>query len=233
MLGSPLDEMIQLLQSDRIQFPVHEIFGLRRVTYTMTDEILSLLADLPSQHVSSSQTQPSDLLSGDNSVVGANDLEEENMESDHVDILDEVNEISSDDMEEDPDFIPRTDLPEVVYVRHSEDEETAATVIQRAYRKVLEQRRSRNKPGPEGQNRLYFHLCWKRVREENRKSDEYTWAFLGMLPHLLFSLDCAELLAVEKKRKMKKRLVSGNTPEELDEISTIWNRIPYGLVLVS
>ena len=227
MPGSPLDEMIQLLQSDRIQSPVHKIFGLQRVTYAMTHEILSLLADLPSQHVSSSQTQPSDLLSGDNSVVGAND------ESDHVDILDEVNEVSSDDMEEDPDFIPRTDLPEVVYVRHSEDEKAAATVIQRAYRKVLEQRRSRNKPGPEGQNRLYFHLCWKRIREENRKSDEYTRAFLGILPHLLSSLDCAELLAMAKKRKMKKLLVSGNTPEELGEISTVWNRIPYGLVLVS
>ena len=230
MQGSPLDEMVQLLQSDRIQFPVYEILGLRRVTYTMTEEIPSLLADLPSQHLSSSKMPPSDLSSG-NSLVGVNvDLEEENAEDDHIDALNEANEILS-DQEEDSDFIPRMELPEVIHARHSEDEKHAATVIQRAYRKVLEQRRLRNQNGPEGQNRRYFHLCWKEVREENRKSDKYTQAFLGPLPHLLSSLDSAEFLTMAKKHKMKKQFVRVKH-ETLDEISSILSRIPYALDLI-
>ena len=221
MQGSPLDEMVQLLQSDRIQFPVYEILGLRRITYAMTEEIPSLLADLPSQHLSSG-----------NSLVGVNvGLEEEDAEDDHIDALNEANEILS-DQEEDSDFIPRVELPEVIHARHSEDEKHAATVIQRAYRKVLEQRRLRNQTGPEGQNRRYFHLCWKKVREENRKSDKYTRAFLGPLPHLLSSLDSAEFLTMAKKHKMKKQFMRVKH-ETLDEISSILSRIPYALDLIS
>ena len=227
--GSPLDEMVQLLQSDRIQSPVHEIFGLRRVTYAMTEEIPSLLADLPSQHLSSSQMPSSDL-SSCSSPLGVNvDLEEGNLEDDYIDALNEASEILS-DQEEDSDFIPRMELPEVIHVRHSEDEIHAVTIIQRAYRMVLEQRRSRNQTGPEGQNRYYFHLCWKKVREENRKSDKYTQAFLGPLPHLLFSLDSAEFLTMAKKREMKKQFVNVQvTHETLDEVSSNLSRIPYAL----
>ena len=233
MQGSPLDEMVQLLQSDRIQSPVHEIFGLRRVTYAMTEEIPSLLADLPSQHLSSSQLPPSDLFSG-NSPVGVNvDLEEENAEDDNIDALNEAIEILS-DQEEDPDFIPRVELPEVIHARHSEDEKHAVIIIQRAYRKILELRRLRNQTGPEGKNRFYFHLCWNKVREEKRESDEYSLAFLGPLPHLLSSLDSAESLAMAKKREMKKQFASvQGKHENLDEISSILSRIPYALDLIS
>ena len=228
MQGSPLDEMVQLLQSDRIQAPVHEIFGLRRVIYSMTEEIPSLLADLASQ-----PQMPSPDFS---SVVGISvDLKEEIANDDHVDDLNEGNEILSDPEEEDPDFIPRTDPPEVIYTCHSEEEKHAATIIQKAYRKVLKQRRLRNKTGREGQNRHYhyFHLCWKEVRAEKRRNDKYTQAFLGPLPHLLSSLDSAEFLAISKRREMKKRLVRGSKHESLDEISIIMNRIVYGLHLVS
>ena len=231
MQGSPLDEMVLLSQSDRIQSPVHEIFGLRRVTYAMTEEIPSLLADLPPQHLSSSQMPSSDLSSG-NSPVGVNvDLEEGNTEDDHMDALNEANEILS-DQEEDLNLIPRMELPEVIHARHSEDEKHAVTIIQKAYRKILEQRRLRIQTGPVGQNRRYFHLCWKKVREENRKSDKYTQAFLGPLPHLLSSLDSAELLTMAKKREMKKQFVRVKH-ETLDEISSILSRIPYALDLIS
>jgi hypothetical protein len=230
MQGSPLDEMVQLLQSDRIQSPVHEILGLRRVTYATTEEILSLLADLPSQHLSSSQMPPSDLSSGNAPVEVNVDLEEENAEDDHIDALNEANEISS-DQEEDPDSIPRIELPEVIHACHSEDERDAAAIIQRAYRMVLEQRRLRNQTGMDGQNRVYFHLCWTKVREEKRKADEYTLAFLGPLPHLLSSLDSAESLTMAKKREMKKQFVQVKH-ETLDEISSILNRIPYALDLL-
>ena len=231
MQGSPLDEMVQLLQSDRIQCPVHEILGLRRVTYTTTEEIPSLLADLvPSQHLSSSQLPPSDLSSG-NSPVGVNvDLEEENAEDYHIDALNEADEILS-DQEEDLDFIPPMELPEVIHACHSENEKHAATIIQRAYQKILEKRRLRKQTGLEGQNRYYFHLCWKKVREEKRKSDRYTQAFLGPLPHLLSSLDSAEFLTMAKKREMKKQFVRVKH-ETLDEISSILNRIPYALNLI-
>ena len=219
--------MVQLLQSDLIQSPVHEILGLRRVTYAITEEIPSLLADLPSQHLSSSQIPPFDLSSG-NSPVGVNvDLDEENVDDDHIDALNEANEILS-DQEEDPDFInfiPRIELPEVIHACHSEDEKHAVTIIQRAYRMVLEQRRLRDQTGSEGQNRFYFHLCWKKVREEKRKSDKYTQAFLGPLPHLLSSLDSAEFLTMARKHEMKKQFVRVKH-ETLDEISSILNRIP-------
>ena len=232
MQGSSLDEMVELLQSDLIQSPVHEIFGLRRVTYTTTEEIPSLLANLPSPHLSSSQIPPSDLSSG-NSPVGVNvDLEEENAEDDHIDALNEANEILSDQEEEDPDFIPQVELPEDIHARHSEDEIHAATKIQRAYKRLLELRQLRNQTSLKGRNHFYFHLCWKKVREENRKSDEYTQAFLGPLPHLLSSLDYAEHLTMAKKCEMKKQLVRAKH-ETLDEISSILSRIPYALDLIS
>jgi len=231
MQGSPLDEMVQLLQSDRIQSSVHQILGLRRVTYATTEGILSLLADVPSQNLSSSQMPPSDLSFGNSPVRVNADLEEENAEDDRIDALNEANEILS-DQEEDPDFIPRIELPEVIYACHSEDEKRAATTIKRAYRMVLEQRRLRNQTGPEGQNRYYFHLCWKKVREEKRKSDKYTQAFLGPLPHLLSSLDSAEFLTMAKKSEMKKQFVRVKH-ETLDEISSVLNRIPYALDLIS
>ena len=229
MQGSPLDEMVQLMQSDRIQSPVHEIFGLRRITYATTEEIPSILADLPTQHLSSSQMPPSDI-SSDDPLMGVNvDLEEENAEDDHIDALNEADEVLS-DQEEDPDSIPRIELPEVIHARHTEDERHAVTIIQRARRKMLEQRRLRNQTGLEGQNRYYFHLCWKKVREENRKSDKYTKAFLGPLPHLLSSLDSAESLTMAKKREMKKLFVR---VKNLDEISSILNCIPYVLDISS
>ena len=227
MQGSPLDEMVQLFQSDWIQSPLHEIFGLRRVTYSSIEEIPSLLADSRSQHLSSSQMPSSDL-----SPLGVNvDLEEGNAEDDHTETLNETSEILL-DQEEDPDFIPRMELPEAV--RHSDDEKQAATIIQRAYRMVLLQRRSRNQTGSEGnwQNLFYFHLCWKKVREENRKSDKYTQAFLGPLPHLLSSLDSAEFLTLAKKREMKKKFVHAKD-ETLDEVSSNLNRISYALDPIS
>jgi hypothetical protein len=99
---------------------------------------------------------------------------------------------------------------------------------------VLEERRLRNQTGPEGQHRRYFHLCLKRVREENRKSDKYTHAFLGPLPHLLSSLDSAEFLTMAKKVEMKKQFVSVRVKDEaLDEVSSILSRIPYVLGPIS
>ena len=222
--------MVQLLQFDRIQPPVYEIFGVRRVTYSITEEIPSLLSALPPQYLSSSQMAPSDLSSG-NSLVGMS--VEENAEDDHVDALNEVIEVLSDHEEEDPNFIPQTDLPEVIYAHYSDDEKKAVIFIQKTYRKVLEQRRLRNKTGMEGLIRHYFHLCWEKVREENRERDEYTQAFLGPLPHLLSILDSAESLTMAKKREMKKGLVRGGAHESLDEISLTLNRIPYALDFVS
>ena len=228
MQGSALDEMVQLLQSDRIQSPVHEILGLRRVTYTMIEEIPSLLADLPSRHLSSSQMPSSDLSPGSNSpVVGVNlHLEKGNAEGDRID-ADEASEILSDQVE-DAEIIPQMELLEVIH--HSENKNHAATIIQRAYRMVLEQRRLRNQTGPEGhwQNRFYFHLCWKKVREEDWKGDKYTQAFLGPLPHLLSSLDSAEFLTKAKKGEMKKQLVTARH-EILDEVSSTLTRIVYAL----
>jgi hypothetical protein len=241
MQGS-LDEMVQLLQSDSVPPPVHDIFGpgLRRITYATIEEIPSRLAQLPSEHLSFSQMpspDDSDLSSGISPVPGVNaDLEEGNAKDVHID-ANEASEILS-NQEECPDFIPRMELPEIISARHLEDEKHAATIIQRAYRMVLEQRRLRNQTVPElffeGQNRHYFHLCWKRVREENRKSDKWTLAFLGPLPHLLSSLDSAEFLTMAKKFDMKKLLVNESVKlEALDEVSSVLNRIRYALDLIS
>ena len=84
------------------------------------------------------------------------------------------------------------------------------------------------------ENRFYSHLCWKKVREENRKSDKYTQAraFLGPLPHLLSSLESAEFLTMAKKYEVKKHFVRVKH-EALVEISSILSRIPYALDLIS
>lgn len=70
------------------------------------------------------------------------------------------------------------------------------------------------------------------LEESPRRKQENTRAFLGPLPHLLSSLDSAEILAMAKKREMKKRLAPGSRHEHLDEISPILTRIAYALDLV-
>ena len=225
MQGSPLDEMVQLLQSDRIRSPVYKLFGLRHVTYTTTEEIPSLLTDLPLQPLSFSQMPSSGFPS--NSPLRVNADLEGNAEDNHIDD-NEASEILS-DQEEDPDFISQMDLLEEIHTRHSDDQKHAATIIiQRTYRMILEQRRLRNQTGLEGLNRYYFHLCWKQVQEENRKSDKYTQAFLGPLPLLLSSLDSAEYLTMEKKGEMKKKFVRMRH-DTLEEVSSILSRIAYAL----
>jgi len=94
------------------------------------------------------------------SVLGATEVEgtTANGIDEYIPSLEENPEESID---EDPNFIPRTEIPEDVYAGHSESEIAAVSVIQKIYRIIMARRHRLDKPGLEGGVHRYFkeYLC--------------------------------------------------------------------------
>lgn len=229
MQGSPLDEMVELLHEPRTQFPVHEIFALRRVVYKSQEEILNLLrrSDLASMtfHSDSADHPQSDMRSENGvgtavSIADATEVEgisANSIEDEHIPSLEEHPEES---VEEDPNFIPQTEIPDDVYILHSEKELATVSVVQRIYRITMERRRRLNKGGLEGG----VHRCFTEYLDAFQPSmgqgfPRYKPWFLGLLPHILASLDAIQVLVSTKKAELKAMLSDEKINHQLlDEV---------------
>jgi len=230
MQGSPLDEMVELLYEPRTQFPVHDILGVHRVVYKSQEEVLTHLrrSDLASIPFDSNSTDHHwDTMSSANdvdaavSVLGATEVEgtTANGIDEYIPSLAENPEESID---EDPNFIPRTEIPEDVYAGHSEREIAAVSVIQRIHRTIMARRHLLDKPGLEGGVHRYFkeYLCTLQPFMA-RGFPRYKPWYLGPLPHILASLDAIRVLASTKKAKLRKMLLSENINHQiLDEVGS-------------
>jgi hypothetical protein len=228
MQGSPLDEMVELLHESRTQFPVHEIFGLRRVVYKSQEEILHLLrrSSLASMTFDShSAAHPQSNMLSENgvgtavSIAGPTEVEGINANSIEDEHIPSLEEHPGESVEEDPNFIPRTEIPDDVYVRHSEEELAAISVIQRIYRNAMERRRRLDKAGLEGG----VHRCFKEYLHAFQPSlgqgFPYQPWFLGLLPHILASLDAIQVLVSTKKAELKGMLLDEKINHQLlDEV---------------
>jgi hypothetical protein len=229
MRGSPLEEMVELLHEPRTQFPVREIFGLRRVVYESQEEILNLLRRsslAPMTLDSDSAAHPQSNMLSENgigtavSVAGATEVEgisANSIEDEHIPSLEEH---PGESVGEDPNFIPRTEIPDDVYVRHSEEELAAVSVIQRICRIAMERRRRLDKAGLEGG----VHRCFKEYLHTFQPSmgqefPRYKPWFLGPLPHILASLDAIQVLVSTKKAELKGMLLDEKINHQLlDEV---------------
>jgi hypothetical protein len=223
-----MDEMVELLHKPCTQFPVPDIFGVRRVVYESQEEILSLLRrsglasatfDLNSEdHLASSMFSENDVgttvsTPGATEVEGttANDIDEH--------IPSPLDENPEDLVDEDPNFIPRTEIPEDVYVGHSEREIAAVSFIQKVYRITMARKHRLDKPGLEGGVHRYFreYLGTFQPSMGQGPTPRYKPWYLGPLPHILASLDAIQLLVSTKKAELKKML-SNIDHELLDEV---------------
>lgn len=218
--------MIELLHEPRTQFPVHELFALRRVVYKSQEEILNLLrrSSLVSMTFDSdSAAHPQSNVLSENGVgtavpiASATEVEAistNSIEDEHIPSLEEH---PGESVEEDPNFIPRTEIPDDVYVGHSEQELEAIPVIQRIYRIYMERRRRFDKAGLEGG----VHRCFREYLDAFQPSmcqgdtPHYKPWFLGPLPHILASLDAIQVLVSTKKAELKGMLLDEKTNHQL------------------
>jgi len=230
MQGSPLDEMVELLHEPRTQFPVHEIFALRRVVYKSQEDILNLLRrtslvsitfDSGSVAHSQSNTLSENGVGTAVPIASATEVEEisaNSIEDEHIPSLEEQ---PGGSVEEDPNFIPRTEIPDDVYVGHSEEELAAIPVIERIYQISMERRRRLDKAGLEGGVHRYFREYLDAFQPSMGQGDfpRYKTWFLGPLPHILASLDAIQVLVSTKKAELKGMLLDQKTNHQLlDEV---------------
>ena len=216
MRGSPLDEMVELLHEPRTQFPVHKIFALRRVVYKSQEEILNLLRRpslgsmvFDSDHFEIGLDSASAI---EVEGIGANHFEDEHIPS--------LEEHPGESAEEDPNFIPQTEIPEDIYVGHSEREIATASVLQKMYRIAKEKRRRLGKAGLEGGLHRWFKEYLDALQPSMGQGfPRYKPWFLGPLPHILASLDVVQVQVSTKKAEFKGMLLDKTFNHQLlDEV---------------
>jgi len=232
MQGSPLDEMVELLHEPRTQFPVQEIFALRRVVYKSQEEILNLLrrpslgsmmfdsdsADHPQNNAHFEiGVDPASTIEIER--TGANSFEDEHIPS--------FEEHPGDSVEEDPDFIPQTEIPEDVYVGYSEREIEAVPVMQKIYRIVKEKRGRLGKAGLDGGLHRWFKEYLDALQPSMGQGfPRYKLLFLGPLPHILASLDAVQVQVSTKKAELKGMLLDKKFNHQLlDEVGLAWTHM--------
>ncbi|KDR68695.1 hypothetical protein GALMADRAFT_146049 [Galerina marginata CBS 339.88] len=214
--NSPVDELVQLFFSDLLRFPVCQVSGLpRRLVYTNQEDILPLLkGKLSDQSRTPSPVHP-------DSNLSHSDIEAQMRDEDQDDDDQGIDDV---DIGEDQNFIPETEIPEELYRGHSEEELSAASLIQRKCRIVLERRRLFENPGLEGAIRRWFVLCSKNFQEG--RSPSYKIRFLCFIPPLLCSLEALHAAALKKKIKLRKRLRPDSVGSEpLEEVGPALTRL--------
>ncbi|PPQ78819.1 hypothetical protein CVT25_010688 [Psilocybe cyanescens] len=233
MQGSAFDEMVQLF-SERVQYRMHEIYGIRRIVYTKLEDILRLL-DAYSNNVSDVCVSNTDsfnsldvpyvnaeppISEGDGEMLpGEDDVSDGNALDD------------TDDADVDPDFIPVIEIPKDVQVGHSHGEITASLVIQKILPNVLAKRRLFKSSGLKGAIYRWYIHCLRAASPGVMSHHElcsYKIQYLGFVPVLLGCLDGTRSLIMAKKAEMKGRFRAGTIRhEEMDEVSWNLTRISF------
>jgi hypothetical protein len=163
---------------------------------------------------------PFPLTSAEVEEISANSIEDEHIPS--------LEDHPGESVEEDPNFIPRTEIPDDVYVDHSEKELAAIPVIQRIYQTSMERRRRLDKAGLEGGVHRYFREYLDAFQPSMGQGyfPRYKTWFLGPLPHILASLDAIQVLVSTKKAELKGMLLDEKTNHQLlDEVGLGWTHM--------
>ncbi|THH16783.1 hypothetical protein EW146_g3905 [Bondarzewia mesenterica] len=99
----------------------------------------------------------------------------------------------------------------------SENEQKAATVIQRAYRLALERRGGAAKRGFAAVRARIFRAYLNESRNIDWTVKSHRAVYLGILPHLVFCLEWMRDAAKGSKERVKKNRKADATPDALDE----------------
>ena len=215
MQGSALDEMVNLQHTTRIALPIQEHRGLRRIVYSVVEDIPALLQsgfELPSS-ISDGPEHSLDVVS--------ESLNEES-EDDIADPIDD--DVYEDPAEHDADHnVVIEDISQEVASTPSVEEHHAACILQRAFRRCLTRQKERKKHRLSGRCLHFFAMCLDMVKKDNLKWEKsrYKFYFLGPLPHVLACLHAAQEAVLVKKDETKKLLRGGDIKNEaLDDLNS-------------
>ena len=224
MSDCAFDEMVQVLYSERLGAPAHDIFGLRRVVYSTQEGLASLLNPEASSNSPKCSTPTLDEPSG--TLPGAFTAEEDSHEKEpEVDTMDEDAEFAK-AAAENQKHIARTDIPQDMYAGHSKQEVDAVLVMQRLCKRVLTRKRAMEEPGQAARTRRYFALLKATIQPATTKEEfGYNVRCLGPLPHLLASLDGLHALLLKRKAELKKGLLSDVSHKDLDQVGAKLTRV--------
>ncbi|KAJ7139425.1 hypothetical protein C8R44DRAFT_764441 [Mycena epipterygia] len=193
--GSPLDELVVLLQADRPQ--PHPIRNVRQIVYKTLEDIPQLLGPARSIVESVSARDPSELAAP---------------EEDDDEAVEE--EPGFADTGEQDEVLPDTGVvampPALEAAKRTEEDVHAALVIQRAFKRV-HKRASRRKVEMAESSlvagcAVFFVACLKEAAAIEWANQDYRLRFLGPLPHLLMCLDVVHTTAQKQKKHIRKDL---------------------------
>lgn len=202
MPGAVFDEMIRVLYMEllRATGPKPTLRDVRDVVYSIHEELVPLLDRDPMQH-----STPPHPIKHHGPPLG-----------DEINEPDDDQELELGDwMDGDSQDLSPPDIPEGVYAGHSEQEEHAAKIIQRVWKRVLDRKREWMKEGLEARARCWFELYRKGLRPGMRSEHpQYYMYILGPLPNLQAALDSLMTALCKSKEFLRRRL--GDNSEELE-----------------
>ncbi|KAK0440419.1 uncharacterized protein EV420DRAFT_1650550 [Desarmillaria tabescens] len=204
-----MDEMIQLFHRSRVPAKVRPSPGVRQLVYNDFTDIRAQLS--LSASTSSQTTSPH---------IEVSEREEPDDKAEEVEDTREVEipEQATDDDAVAADAIPAQD---VTTPEPTEREITAASLIQRIYKKVLRHRRGIAKRGMAGLHAQIYASCTKEVSRLGDNPGLYLRLFLGPLPHILVCLETVRVDTLSRKTKTKKRLNNDRDKCSPDDIATL------------
>jgi hypothetical protein len=239
-MDSPMDELIQLFQENGVSGHRHAIEGVKFMSFNALEDIRQLLQsnllepdDSTAPQVSKLRPEakpfvPSGFLQhGDGEASGEPTTLDQTTETDDLKESDLAHD--ADDQEEfqyehgeahiaDTTALVRSAVLERAQRPPSEVELRAASLIQRAYKRVVRHRRGKSREALSVARAVHFTTCWRQAQEMLWPYRYYRLLFLGPLPHVLLCLDSVYTYASSTKAKMKKRLQVAKH-EELEDLS--------------
>ena len=210
MQGSALDEMVNVQHAARIALPIQEQQGLRRIVYSVVEDIPALLHfgfELPSFVLSNIREHTLDVVS---------------KPLDEGSEYDTANHIDDDPYEDpDPNVVIEDISQEVASTPSVEEFLHAACILQRAFRRCLTRQKERKQDQLSGRCLHFFAKCLDVVKKDKWERSRYKFYFLGPLPHVLACLRAAQAAVLAKKKETKKLLRSGDIESEaLDDLNS-------------
>jgi len=196
MQGSALDEMVNLQHAARIVLPIQEHRGLRRIVYSVVEDIPALLQS-GFELLSFTSDSPEHTLD-----VVSEPLNE-GSEDDIADPIDDDVYEGPAEYDADPNVVIE-DISQEVASTPSVEELHAACILQRTFRRCLTRQKERKRHRLSGRCLHFFAMCLDVVKKDKWERSRYKFYFLGPLPHVLACLHAAQAAVLTKKEETKK-----------------------------
>ncbi|KAH9487237.1 TPR and ankyrin repeat-containing protein 1 [Psilocybe cubensis] len=233
--GSTFDEMIRIMHSTDVQYPIYELEDLRRVVYTNIGELLEILdprsgpRSLPADN-SSTFLGIKDPIALDVGPLSDTREMEGGIPTDTQEdgTLDETASESADDLDSDlqhQEEIPQIEIPEDLQVGYSDREYSAISIIKQKFTRIVLSRKRLLK-GSGLVSTIYKWASLSKPMARQIPLLQYRLRYLAFVPAILGCLEEVNTLVMTKKAELKLRFKHGTLRhQEMDDISANLTRI--------